>query len=182
MIFVITILSFYTFRIFTFCKILFINLSLASNPLIADKLKSIEHQQTFILAEQEYQIHTKYIIITIISIINIITILILNINNVNIAQSYLMISAIITTIILYLTIYTNIYPNWLINWTSLLQYTKDDVNLNIIRNRLIHIKQELNEVINGKIIPPHELTNLKHESILLSKTAEQLANNITNYR
>lgn len=182
MLIVILTLSFFLVRIFTYCKVIFINLSIASEPLMQASLDTKECNNVLLIADNEYQSTIKYIMVPlVIALINVVTIWGLSFADIPITQLHIIISVILTTGVITKILNLNTYPIWLIEWTSLLISTRDDINLSIVHGRLVDIKTELDAIIKGKEISPTELNKLKYEGMILSKTAEQLAINIQSH-
>jgi hypothetical protein len=154
---------------------------MADDPQIQTKIFSPACTKAYNLAITEYNYSMQVLFYPLIlSFLNIIVMCSLIYFNVPLNKFYIIASTLFTTNPLTQTILLNTYPKWLINWSITLTSTKDEIDLEIIRNRLLDIKTELTEIINGKEINIIDLQQLKHEGLMLSQHAEQLAADVQN--
>lgn len=161
-------------KAFTYLKILSINLNLASEPAIKEKINSKAANTAFNIAANQFHTWKKiWFPLSIASLLGSFIIWILFSLDIQPTDIELLISTLTISISWAKILPTNLKQQWLYDWTILLQSAKDEVNLEYLQQRLQFIRQQLQDVINGKQISPSELYQLKYEGLYLSKEAEQ---------
>lgn len=165
-----------TLKTSQYCKILFTNLSIASQPNISRKLNNLTQSKTFRKAEIEYSFYL-YIILpaTTLSLITTLTIWTLASLNQTIPQIPLILATILISTTITKSLTSNLHPTWLHNWTILLLNTQDELYIESLQQQLNEIHNTLTNIIKGNIsLTEPELTQLKCKGLTLAKQTSEL--------
>ena len=139
-------------------------------------LQDTTAKQTLQIAHDElYKWKTYWLPATLINLFNISTIYYLIIIQQPIPEYYQYLSATLTATLLTFIWNYNIFKPWITNWTTLLQQTKDIVNLQTIETELLLIKQLLTNHLNGNnTLTPEHITELTQKAQFLHQLTTQL--------
>lgn len=169
----------YAHKVRYYCSQLSVNLTLTQDTHILQALHNKSYGDLVEYALNEF-LHWSYYMYPIVlaTLANHFVVCYFVYNNLSLDGTYLLLTTLLDATVLTKLIGLNPEPKWLWHWTIQLVNTQDEINLEIIRDRLVEINEELKLVLDGKQISEEDLYELKLTAIVLSQHAQQLAADI----